>query len=92
MAVSVFLCFDIFMEDNFTTKLEIPEFLTPTAPSQRDWLIDITGGSRLLTTYEIILAIVPAFLVTILLFMETQVTGQSSIGRNINLKRGQDII
>ena len=92
MAVSVFLCFDIFMEDNFTTKLEISEFLTPTAPSQRDWLIDITGGSRLLTTYEIILAIVPAFLMTILLFMETQVTGQSSIGRNINLKRGQDII
>ena len=27
MAVSVFLCFDIFMEDNFTTKLENQSFL-----------------------------------------------------------------
>ena len=88
MAVSIFLCFDIFMEDNFTPKLEIPEFLTPTVPSQRDWLIDITGGSRLLTAYEIILAIVPAFLVTILLFMETQVTGTIIDRKEHKLKKG----
>lgn len=74
-SVLIFLLFDILMKDNYSPKLDIPDGFTSTAPEKRGWLVDMMGSKRSLTVAEIIFAIVPAFLVTIILFMETELTG-----------------
>jgi len=75
MAVMILTTFDLIMMDDFTPKLDIPEGFTPTSPSKRGWVVNLLGDEKQLSVGQILFAIVPAFLVTIILFMETQITG-----------------
>jgi len=52
----------------------VPDGVSPTAPEKRSWLISPLGLSQPLPIWLIFAAIVPAVLIFILLFMETQIT------------------
>lgn len=89
LAVLFFLLVDTLMKDKYTPKLDIPDGFKPTAPSRRDWLINIMGSpGKTLPALAIIFASVPAFLVTIILFMETELTGTIVDRKEYKLKKG----
>ena len=52
----------------------MPDGVSPTAPDKRSWLINPLGLSQALPIWLIFAAILPAILIFILLFMETQIT------------------
>jgi len=54
-----------------TPKLSVPETLTPTDPTVRGWIIPFFGNNPVWTA---VVAIVPAILATILIFMDQQIT------------------
>lgn len=89
LAVLLFLLLDMLVKDNYTPKLDIPHGFTPTSPLKRDWLIELFGSSRKkLSTLAIVSASIPAFLVTIILFMETELTGTIVDRKEYKLKKG----
>ena len=49
----------------------MPETLTPTDPNVRGWIIPFFGNNPVWTA---VVAIVPAILATILIFMDQQIT------------------
>jgi hypothetical protein len=54
-----------------TPKLHVPTKLIPTLPNQRGWLIPFFGKNSIWT---VPIAIVPALIATILIFMDQQIT------------------
>jgi hypothetical protein len=54
-----------------TPKLQVPTEFKPTRPHDRGWLIPFFGKNPLWT---IPLAIIPALIATILIFMDQQIT------------------
>ncbi|XP_011258427.1 band 3 anion exchange protein isoform X2 [Camponotus floridanus] len=56
-----------------TEKLLVPEGLTPTMPN-RNWFISPTGFVKPIPVWMIFACVVPALLVYILVFMETQIS------------------
>ena len=87
-AVLLFQLFDVLLKYENTSKLVIPEGLTPTSPHKRDWFINAMGVEKKLSPVYIILASIPALFVTILLFMETELTGTIVDRKEYNLKKG----
>lgn len=87
-AVLLFQLFDFLLKYENTQKLVIPEGLTPTSPHKRDWFINAMGVEKKLSPVCIILASIPALFVTILLFMETELTGTIVDRKEYNLKKG----
>lgn len=55
-------------------KLDVPDGVSPTAPSKRGWFINPIGVSQPVPVWVVFAAVVPAILIFILLFMETQIT------------------
>lgn len=88
IAVFLFQLFDFLLNYEFTPKLDIPDGLTPTSPNKRDWFISIMGVEKQLSPLAIIFASVPALFVTILLFMETELTGTIVDRKDYKLKKG----
>lgn len=56
-----------------TEKLLVPEGLTPTMPD-RNWFVSPTGFEKPIPVWMIFACVVPALLVYILVFMETQIS------------------
>lgn len=56
-----------------TEKLLVPEGLTPTMPN-RNWFVSPTGFVKPIPVWMIFACVVPALLVYILVFMETQIS------------------
>ena len=54
-----------------TPKLHVPTELKPTRPNDRTWLVPFFGKNPI---WSIPLAIVPALIATILIFMDQQIT------------------
>jgi len=88
LAVLSFQVFDILMKDDYTPKLDIPDGFTPTAPLKRNFLVDVMGKEKKLSAFAIIFASLPAILVTIILFMETELTGTIVDRKEYKLKKG----
>ncbi|XP_072254009.1 anion exchange protein 3 [Leuresthes tenuis] len=70
--VSVFVDYSI--TDTYTQKLNVPSGFSVTSPDKRAWLISPFGDKHPFPTWMMGASVVPALLVFILIFMETQIT------------------
>ncbi|XP_043531109.1 band 3 anion transport protein-like isoform X2 [Chiloscyllium plagiosum] len=71
IAIFVMVLVDFFIKDTYTQKLNVPDGLQVTNASQRGWLISLTNQ---FPWWMMICAALPAMLVFILVFMESQIT------------------
>lgn len=55
-------------------KLSVPSGFSVTSPSQRGWVINPLGNSEGFPVWMMVASALPAVLVFILIFMETQIT------------------
>lgn len=65
---------DYFNPTTYTEKLKVPEGLTPSDPAARGWFISPSGLKNPIEPWVPFVAIVPAILVYILMFMETHIS------------------
>jgi len=71
IAIIIMVLMDYLIKDTYTQKLNVPDGLEPTDPT-RSWLVNPLSGD--FPVYMTFLAVVPALLVYILIFMESQIT------------------
>ncbi|XP_075961710.1 anion exchange protein 3 isoform X2 [Anarhichas minor] len=65
---------DYSITDTYTQKLNVPSGFSVTSPDKRGWFISPFGDKKPFPTWMMGASIVPAILVFILIFMETQIT------------------
>ncbi|XP_070492636.1 band 3 anion transport protein-like [Chironomus tepperi] len=70
IAIATFVTFDYFVPHVYTDKLNVPDGISPSDPEQRDWMIPFAP----IPLWIPIASIIPAFLVFILIFMETEIS------------------
>ncbi|XP_035660515.1 anion exchange protein 2-like isoform X3 [Branchiostoma floridae] len=88
ISIVVMVCIDFFFQDVYTQKLEVPDGFTPTDPKLRGWIINPMGKDKTIQVWAIFAAVIPAFLVYILLFIEIQITEMIINKKENNLKKG----
>ena len=88
ISMVVMVCLDLLLQDVFTEKIKMPTNLTPTHPDRKSFVVNPLGGKKPLHFGYIALAILPAILVVILLFMETELTGVLLNKKKNKLKKG----
>ncbi|CAG10251.1 unnamed protein product, partial [Tetraodon nigroviridis] len=62
------------LSDTFIQKLSVPKGFSVTSPSKRGWLINPLGSDGKFPVWMMFACCLPALLVFILIFMETQIT------------------
>merc|ERR1712106_130773 len=73
IAIVIMVAIDYSAQDTFTEKLSVPSGITTTTPG-RGWLISPTGTEENpLAVWAMFIAILPAILLYLLLFMETHI-------------------
>uniref|UniRef100_UPI0037E89E15 anion exchange protein 3 n=1 Tax=Semicossyphus pulcher TaxID=241346 RepID=UPI0037E89E15 len=65
---------DYAITDTYTQKLDVPSGFSVTSPDKRGWFISPFGDKHPFPTWMMGASVVPALLVFILIFMETQIT------------------
>ncbi|NWI72923.1 B3AT protein, partial [Dryoscopus gambensis] len=65
---------DFFISDTYTQKLSVPKGLQVTNSSARGWFIHPMGESYPFPIWMMFASVIPALLVFILIFLETQIT------------------
>uniref|UniRef100_A0A8D0EYN1 Anion exchange protein n=1 Tax=Strix occidentalis caurina TaxID=311401 RepID=A0A8D0EYN1_STROC len=65
---------DFFIKDTYTQKLNVPKGLEVTNSTARDWFINPMGGNNDFPIWMMFASVLPAILVFILIFLETQIT------------------
>ncbi|NXT92498.1 B3AT protein, partial [Anhinga rufa] len=74
ISILVMSLIDFSIEDTYTQKLKVPEGLDVTNSSARGWFINPMGEKSTFPIWMMFAAVVPALLVFILIFLETQIT------------------
>ncbi|XP_036277774.1 anion exchange protein 3 isoform X1 [Pipistrellus kuhlii] len=74
ISILVMVLVDYSITDTYTQKLTVPTGLSVTSPHKRTWFIPPMGSARPFPPWMMVAAAVPALLVLILIFMETQIT------------------
>ncbi|XP_054621545.1 anion exchange protein 2b isoform X2 [Dunckerocampus dactyliophorus] len=74
IAILIMVLVDYSIEDTFTQKLNIPRGFSVTSPDKRGWIISPLGTQREFPIWMMFACCLPALLVFILIFMETQIT------------------
>nr|XP_012595742.1 anion exchange protein 3 isoform X2 [Microcebus murinus] len=74
ISILVMVLVDYSITDTYTQKLTVPTGLSVTSPDKRTWFIPPLGSARPFPPWMMVAAAVPALLVLILIFMETQIT------------------
>ncbi|KAM9839271.1 anion exchange protein 2b [Aulostomus maculatus] len=74
IAILIMVLVDYSIEDTFTQKLSVPEGFSVTSPSKRGWIISPLGQDGEFPIWMMFACCLPALLVFILIFMETQIT------------------
>nr|NP_001128938.1 anion exchange protein 3 [Pongo abelii]Q5RB85.1 RecName: Full=Anion exchange protein 3; Short=AE 3; Short=Anion exchanger 3; AltName: Full=Solute carrier family 4 member 3 [Pongo abelii]CAH90975.1 hypothetical protein [Pongo abelii] len=74
ISILVMVLVDYSITDTYTQKLTVPTGLSVTPPDKRSWFIPPLGSARPFPPWMMVAAAVPALLVLILIFMETQIT------------------
>ncbi|XP_069792087.1 anion exchange protein 3-like isoform X2 [Narcine bancroftii] len=74
IAILVMLIVDTSVPDTYTEKLNVPLHFSVTSPSKRSWFIHPLGVDNNFPLWMIIGAVIPALLLFILIFMETNIT------------------
>ncbi|KAM6333831.1 band 3 anion transport protein isoform 2-T2 [Alca torda] len=74
--ISIFIMalVDFFIKDTYTQKLNVPKGLEVTNSSARGWFINPMGNHSPFPIWMMFASVVPALLVFILIFLETQIT------------------
>ncbi|KFO97596.1 Band 3 anion transport protein, partial [Calypte anna] len=74
--ISIFIMalVDFFIKDTYTQKLNVPKGLEVTNSSARGWFINPMGERIPFPIWMMFASVVPALLVFILIFLETQIT------------------
>uniref|UniRef100_A0A8C5IWN2 Solute carrier family 4 member 1 (Diego blood group) n=1 Tax=Junco hyemalis TaxID=40217 RepID=A0A8C5IWN2_JUNHY len=65
---------DFFIDDTYTQKLSVPKGLQVTNATARGWFIDPMGVHSSFPIWMMFASVIPALLVFILIFLETQIT------------------
>uniref|UniRef100_A0A6I8SUW8 Anion exchange protein n=1 Tax=Xenopus tropicalis TaxID=8364 RepID=A0A6I8SUW8_XENTR len=74
ISILVMVFIDYAITDTYTQKLNVPSGLSVTSPGKRGWFIDPMGTSKPFPLWMMFASAIPALLVFILMFMETQIT------------------
>uniref|UniRef100_A0A8C6JUV6 Anion exchange protein n=1 Tax=Melopsittacus undulatus TaxID=13146 RepID=A0A8C6JUV6_MELUD len=74
ISILVMVLVDYTITDTYTQKLNVPSGLSVTSPHKRGWFIHPMGSSGTFPMWMMFASAIPALLVFILIFMETQIT------------------
>ncbi|XP_073345003.1 anion exchange protein 2b isoform X1 [Pagrus major] len=74
IAILIMVLVDYSINDTYTQKLSVPEGFSVTSPSKRGWIISPLGTNSEFPIWMMFACCLPALLVFILIFMETQIT------------------
>ncbi|XP_062287314.1 anion exchange protein 3 [Scomber scombrus] len=74
ISILVSVLLDYSITDTYTQKLNVPSGFSVTSPDKRGWFINPFGDKQPFPPWMMAASIVPALLVFILIFMETQIT------------------
>ncbi|KAG9267598.1 band 3 anion exchange protein-like isoform X1 [Astyanax mexicanus] len=74
IAIFLMVAVDINLEDTYTQKLVVPKGLQVSNPAMRGWLINPMGEHKSFPVWMMFACVVPAVLVFILIFLESQIT------------------
>ncbi|XP_071978389.1 anion exchange protein 3 isoform X2 [Engystomops pustulosus] len=74
ISILVMVLIDYTITDTYTQKLNVPSGLSVTSPGKRGWFIHPMGTSGPFPLWMMFASAIPALLVFILIFMETQIT------------------
>ncbi|XP_058486375.1 anion exchange protein 2b isoform X3 [Solea solea] len=74
IAILLMVLVDYSVDDTYTQKLSVPEGFSVTSPDKRGWIINPLGSDGEFPIWMMFACCLPALLVFILIFMETQIT------------------
>ncbi|XP_062330693.1 solute carrier family 4 member 1b (Diego blood group) [Osmerus eperlanus] len=74
IAIFLMIVVDINIEDTYTQKLVVPKGLMVSNPQMRGWFINPFGEHKPFPVWVMFACVVPALLVFILIFLESQIT------------------
>ncbi|XP_066537949.1 anion exchange protein 2a [Hoplias malabaricus] len=74
IAIFIMVLVDYSIKDTFSQKLSVPDGFSVTSPDKRGWVINPLGSDGQFPIWMMAASILPALLVFILIFMETQIT------------------
>ncbi|XP_061442270.1 anion exchange protein 2 isoform X8 [Rhineura floridana] len=74
IAILIMVLVDYSIQDTYTQKLSVPHGFSVTDPQKRGWVINPLGESQPFPVWMMVASGLPAVLVFILIFMETQIT------------------
>uniref|UniRef100_A0A8C3RIL5 Anion exchange protein n=1 Tax=Cyanoderma ruficeps TaxID=181631 RepID=A0A8C3RIL5_9PASS len=74
ISIFVMALVDFLIKDTYTQKLSVPKGLEVTNPSLRGWFIHPMGLNAQFPLWMMFASVIPALLVFILIFLETQIT------------------
>ncbi|XP_035988817.1 anion exchange protein 2a isoform X2 [Fundulus heteroclitus] len=74
IAILIMVLVDYSVEDTYTQKLNVPSGLSVSSPEKRGWLISPLGSDGQFPVWMMGASVLPAVLVFILIFMESQIT------------------
>ncbi|KAL2085242.1 hypothetical protein ACEWY4_018562 [Coilia grayii] len=74
IAILIMVLVDYSIQDTYTQKLSVPSGFSVTSPDKRDWFVNPLGMNDPFPIWMMAASILPALLVFILIFMETQIT------------------
>ncbi|XP_073346908.1 anion exchange protein 2a [Pagrus major] len=74
IAILIMVLVDYSVEDTYTQKLSVPSGFSVSTPEKRGWLISPLGSDGQFPIWMMAASILPAILVFILIFMESQIT------------------
>lgn len=88
IAIATMMVVDSLTEGVYKQKLSVPDGLSVTSPNRESWLINPMGVTQPMSAGAIFAALVPAILVSILIFMEIEFTGIILDKKDHKLKKG----
>nr|XP_022325247.1 anion exchange protein 2-like isoform X2 [Crassostrea virginica] len=88
IALFLMVFLDALLPTVYTQKLKIEDNFEPTDTSKRGWIVPPLGSKGNMSADMIIGASLPAFLLFILLFLETQITEMTLNKKEFKMKKG----
>ncbi|KAL1248410.1 hypothetical protein QQF64_021728, partial [Cirrhinus molitorella] len=74
IAILIMVLVDYSIQDTYSQKLSVPRGFSVTSPDKRGWIVNPLGTDGQFPIWMMFASILPALLVFILIFMETQIT------------------
>ncbi|KAM4028673.1 anion exchange protein 2 [Anomaloglossus baeobatrachus] len=74
IAILIMVLIDFSITDTYTQKLSVPNGFKVTSPEKRGWVMNPLGSVEPFPVWMMFASVLPAILVYILIFMETQIT------------------